>query len=566
MNNNDVDKIKQILLEKQYVSQEDVSQAEAYAEKHQTSFLAFLLLQQILTKDLVGQAIAEYYGVSYADLNSRIPSAEQVRMIPEKIGKQYRVVLFDADDEARFVVTTDYPDQEGLLDILKSLFSGKEVVLSYSLSEDIDQALVHYRSSLETRFSKIIETQKRVAPEILDEIFSDAIVLRASDIHFEPQPKYVLIRFRIDGILLEAGRIPMEYYENIVNRVKIAAGLRIDEHFAAQDGSMRHERENNSADLRISIVPTLEGEKIVVRVLAEYVQNFALHGLGLSTANQDMLEKVSHKPFGMILVVGPTGSGKTTTLYSLVKFVNRPDINIMTIEDPVEYRVMGVNQIQVSEQKKLTFARGLRSIVRQDPDVILVGEIRDRETVEISVNAALTGHLLFSTFHSNDAATAIPRLLDMGAEPFLLASTLELVIAQRLVRRLCEVCRHSVSMSSDEVATRYGASVAQRFPGKMVTFYQGKGCSSCGQTGYRGRVGIFEFIHVSPEMKALILRGPSSAEIWDLARSQGSQRVFDDGVEKVNAGLTSIEELMRVVEPTSSSSEKKIRSSRAKIV
>lgn len=310
---------------------------------------------------------------------------------------------------------------------------------------------MHYHKPLATRFQAIINEQKKVAPEIITEIFNDAIELRASDIHFEPQEKIVLIRFRVDGVMHEAGRLPKDYYEGVINRIKIESNMQIDEHYAAQDGAIRWlTKAGNPMDMRVSIVPIVDGEKIVVRLLSEYVRTLTLQDLGFSEEYRAILETVAHKPFGMILTTGPTGAGKSTTLYALLKMRNRPDVNISTIEDPVEYKIPGINHIQVNQETELTFAKGLRALVRQDPNIILVGEIRDGETASIAVNAALTGHLLFSTLHSNDAPTAIPRLLDMGVEPFLLASTLEVIIGQRLVRHICPSCRYSYSLSLAE--------------------------------------------------------------------------------------------------------------------
>lgn len=403
-------------------------------------------------------------------------------------------------------------------------------------------------SSLDTRFSTIIRSGRRVAPEMIDAILADALTYRASDIHFEPQPKEVMVRFRVDGVLQEAGRIPREHYENILNRVKVLAHLRTDEHSSAQDGSIRYEHERISIDLRISIVPILDGEKIAIRLLHGYIKEFTLENLGFSTSDQALLTQASQKPFGMILVTGPTGSGKTTTLYALLNILNRPGVNITTIEDPVEYKIAGANQIQVNLQTNLTFAKGLRSIVRQDPDIVLVGEIRDHETAEIAVNAALTGHLLLSTFHANDAATAVPRLLDMNIEPFLLTSTLEVVIAQRLVRKLCEQCKEKQDMTQEEL-TKLFVSAKRFFPEKRATFENAKGCKVCGQTGYKGRIGIFEFIPNTTEMQDLILKNPSTQQIRELAKQQGSHTLFEDGVEKVRAGITTIAEVLRVAEP-----------------
>ncbi len=540
--------IKEILLKENYVTEEDVKNAEDFSKTHNVSFIEYLLQENLITKDLLGQAIAESFKVPYADLNSTLPSPEQVQKIPEDIAKKYRVVIF-SEEKNKIVVATDNPQDKNLLPEVEKLLAGKKISIGYSLTEDVDASFVHYQKPLETRFSKIIESKGRVAPELLEEIFDDALVYHASDIHFEPRPKDVLVRFRVDGVLHEAGRIPKEYYENILNRIKVQSGLRIDEHFAAQDGSLRYEKDSTVVDLRTSIVPTVEGEKVVLRVLSAYVQGFSLADIGLTPTHQQLLEQAAGKPFGMILVAGPTGSGKTTTLYALLKLVNSPDVNITTIEDPVEYKVVGINQIQVNPQTNLTFAKGLRSIVRQDPDIILVGEIRDNETAEISVNAALTGHLLYSTFHANDAATAIPRLLDMGIEPFLLASTLEVVVAQRLVRKICDHCRHSITKSAGDFDAPQLKSAFSHFQSKSVTLYEGKKCEACGHTGYKGRTAIFEFIHITPEMQDLILRSPSTQEIWKLARKEGSKTLFEDGIEKVKAGITTLEELLRVAEP-----------------
>ena len=377
---------------------------------------------------------------------------------------------------------------------------------------------------------------------------ADAIAFRASDIHFEPHEKDTLIRFRIDGLLREAGRLSKDLYANVLNRIKVQSHLRTDEHFSAQDGAIRYSIKSQTIDVRVSIVPILDGEKIVLRLLSEYMRRFQLSDLGLSQAYQQQLLAAAEKPFGMILVVGPTGSGKTTTLYAAVKSMNHPDVNIATIEDPVEYKISGINHIQVNMQTNLTFAKGLRSIVRQDPDVILVGEIRDQETAEISVNAALTGHLLLSTFHANDAAAAIPRLLDMGAEPFLLSSTIELIIAQRLARKICQSCRYSTELPQAAFLEKF-PSLAEYFPGTSVTLYQGKGCSACSMTGYNGRSGIFELIHATPDLRDLIMHKPSAGDVLASAHASGTRPMFLDGLDKVANGVTSLDELLRVVAP-----------------
>ncbi len=536
------------LLEKErYITVEDAKKANDFARARHASPIDYLLNQGIITKHELGQAIAKALGVQYANLNTSPPSREQVLKIPEDIARKYRVALF-AEAGDTVTVASDHPKQSELWPILRSLFPGKQVTVTYTHPEDLESAFIRYRKALATRFVEIITANRGIAPEIIDAIIEDAVVYRASDIHFEPQELDVALRFRIDGVLHEAGRIPKEYYENVLNRIKVESRLRIDEHYVAQDGAIRYAKNNFAADLRISVVPTLDGEKVAIRLLSQYVRSFTLRDLGLSSKHQAILLRASHKPFGMILVTGPTGSGKTTTLYALVKILNRPEVNITTIEDPAEYKIAGVNQIQVNLQTGLTFAKGLRSIMRQNPDIILVGEIRDKETSEIAINAALTGHLLLSTFHANDAATAIPRLLDMDIEPFLLASTLEVVIAQRLVRRICEACRMVQSISISDIkkilppAERY-------FSEDTVKLYRGKGCQSCSGSSFRGRVAIYEFIEISQAMRELILKNPSSQAVWGLAKQEGSRSLFEDGIDKVKQGLTTLEELLRVAEP-----------------
>jgi type II secretory ATPase GspE/PulE/Tfp pilus assembly ATPase PilB-like protein len=539
--------IKEILLRGNYATGEDIKKGDEYARFHHSSLVDYLLEKGLITRDLLGQAVAEYFGVSYGDLNSNQPPREQVLEIPEATAKKYRIVIFKKEAEKK-IVATDNPRQSNLQQILINIFPAQKIEIAYSLPEDIDRVFINYHKALEARFAKIVAASRRVAPGIIDEIIKDAVDFRASDIHFEPQEKEIIIRFRIDGVLHETGRLSNEHYENILNRIKVQAHLRTDEHLAAQDGSIRYDKDGKTIDLRVSIAPTLDGEKIVIRILAEYFRGFTLNDLGLSPKNQELVTAASQKPFGMILTAGPTGAGKTTTLYGILKFLNREEVNIATIEDPVEYKIPGVNHIQVNPQTNLTFASGLKSIVRQDPDIVLVGEIRDWETADLAVNAGLTGHLMLSTLHANDAATAIPRLLDMKVEPFLLASTLELVIAQRLVRRICEECRYSYQENIEEIG-KYLTQAEKYFPEKNVTLYRGKGCNACAGTGYKGRIAIFELIQASTELQDLILKNPSTKQIWELARKNGAISMFEDGIEKVKFGVTTLEEVMRISKP-----------------
>lgn len=582
--------IGNILIEQNYVSQEECDTSLQEAQTRDTDLVTVLMEKGFLTQSLYDNALAEHYKLPFYNISENPPQPELITKLPEEISKEYSAIIIGEEGSSITVATADpgeptleeairinYGQTEAVLPDAKQKemekeekeqkkkgkekrgFFGKksadkeeytgDISFVFTTKDTIDAALRHYWKPLATRFQQIIESQKKVAPEILGEIFDDAIELRASDIHFEPQDKMVIVRFRVDGVLHEAGRIPKQYYEGVVNRVKIEANMRIDEHFAAQDGAIRHQTPAGPMDVRVNIVPLVDGEKIVMRLLASYVRSLTLGDLGFNNEQQEVLTEASNKPFGMILTTGPTGSGKSTTLSALIKMRNSPDINISTIEDPVEYKVRGVNHIQVNAEADLTFANGLRALVRQDPDVILVGEIRDGETANIAVNAALTGHLLFSTLHANTAATAVPRLMDMGVEPFLLASTLEVVIGQRLVRRICPHCRYSYSIETKEAHTLFRGADKFFTGSDKVTLYKGKGCEACGNTGFRGRVGIYELLKITPEIEELIIARASSGDISNLARKQGMKVMFEDGFTKALAGVTTIEELRRMAAP-----------------
>lgn len=537
---------QQIVVDEGYCSPELMAKVEKDAAAANADPLDYCFATGVLTRSLFGQAIAEHYGVGFVDLAARPPDKTLLEEIPEDIAREDRRLLISRT-ATEAVFATDQPQVSFPLEYAEH-YPGLQLRAVYALPDDIDLAFDAYRKPLDTRFAAILANNERVAADIIDEIMQDALAFRASDIHFEPNEQDALIRFRVDGVLHEAGNLPLDLYENVVNRIKVQAHLRTDLHFGAQDGAIRYKVHGESVDVRVSIVPLLDGEKIVFRLLADYMRQFQMSDLGMSPAHQAQLLTSSNKPYGMVLVVGPTGSGKTTTLYAAVKSLNHSDVNVSTIEDPVEYKISGVNHIQVNVQTQLTFSKGLRSIVRQDPDVILVGEIRDEETVDIALNAALTGHMLLSTFHANDAASAVPRLMDMGAEPFLLSSALELIIAQRLVRKICHGCRASVVGTREELAAAF-PGVATYLPEGTLTLYRGKGCSACGMTGYRGRIGIYELIPVTQKMREAIMRRPSAQEIAALAAKEGCGSMFADGLTKVMSGVTSLEELARTAQP-----------------
>lgn len=383
--------------------------------------------------------------------------------------------------------------------------------------------------------------------QMLEKILRTALTRRASDIHIQPREKDVLVRMRIDGILMDVFTLEKETERPLVFKIKIASKIRTDEHFAPQDGRLSFVYEDTNVDTRVSVLPTSKGEKIVIRLLTSKGKDFKLEDLGLRERDREIVQRSYEKPYGMILSVGPTGSGKTTSLYTILKLINSPAVNITTVEDPVEYDIDGVSHVQINEKGGLSFSTGLRSILRQDPDIIMIGEIRDKETARIAINAAMTGHLVLSTLHTNDAVTSIPRLIDMGIEDYLVASTVNLIMAQRLARKLCEKCKEKYKISKKEhiELNRARSDIAREIKiGAQV--YKAKGCSECTDTGFKGRIGLFEVLQVNTEIRQAINEGGTSDDIFKLARKQGMKLILDDGIEKLNQGVLSIKELFRV--------------------
>lgn len=382
---------------------------------------------------------------------------------------------------------------------------------------------------------------------VIDLIVAYANSLRASDIHIDPNALNLRIRFRIDGILYEVFRLPKILQSMLVSRVKILCGLRTDEHQVPQDGRFKTAFKSlGSIDVRVSIIPTYYGENIEMRLLQTPENSVSLASLGLSAADLTKIEHAMSRPYGMILATGPTGSGKTTMLYTILRTLNKPEVAIMTIEDPIEYSIEGITQIQTNASVGLTFAAGLRSFLRQDPNVIMVGEIRDAETAEIAVNAALTGHLLLSTLHTNDAATTLARLIEFKTEPFLVASTVNLAIGQRLVRKICSYCRIEKTLGDAEYEA-LTASISVDLLNNYRNYFVGKGCDQCGGSGYSGRVGIYEVLVVDEPIRELIMRRATANELATLAVARGMTTMLYDGLQKAMNGLTTLEEVLRVV-------------------
>ena len=382
--------------------------------------------------------------------------------------------------------------------------------------------------------------------QLVNSVVEHAHSVRASDIHFDPESDRVKVRFRIDGVLHDIRELSKKSHEEVIQRIKVLSRLRTDQHQTPQDGRFRSIVDVGPIDVRVSIMPTYYGENAVLRLLTDNEAEHSFASLGFSEEHQKMLTAAIHRPYGMILVTGPTGSGKTTTLYSIIKQLNSRDSSIMTIEDPIEYSIPGINQVQTNATTGLTFATGLRSFLRQDPNIIMVGEIRDSETAGLAVNTALTGHLLLSTLHTNDAATTLPRLLDMGVESFLIASTVNLVIGQRLVRKICTNCKAPHKLTDAERKSFEGM-FPKEYLDKSLKFYQGSGCEKCADTGYKGRVGIQELISVDSRIRDAILRKVPAEEMRRVAIENGMITMFEDGLAKAAAGITSLPEILRML-------------------
>ncbi len=554
-------KIKQILLGQHYISEKDAEKAEEYAKKNKTNFIDYLFSENILTNGLYRQAIAEYYGVPSLDMRKIKIDSEVFSLIPELVAEANQVIAVSKSEKGVRIGMVNPRDIETKHLIEKRV--GDIIIPYYIDPQDLKNALENYRSDIKTEFNKIIaqlkdseisnEIKDALTVKIVDTLLQYGYQNKSSDIHIEPHEKKIVVRFRIDGIMHEVLEIPKEFSELIISRIKILSKMRTDEHKAAQDGKLRFKYEDESVDVRVSIVPVSQGENIVMRLLSAKSRQFSLTNLGLSNNDYKKVKEAIKHPHGMILVTGPTGSGKTTSLYAVLKILNKTEVHISTIEDPIEYDIEGISQIQVNTKTNLTFAKGLRAIVRQDPDIIMVGEIRDEETASIAVNSALTGHLVLSTFHTNDAATALPRLLDMNVEPFLVASTINIIIAQRLVRKICEKCRASYNLAPEEISLiENDPKMKAVFKKKKVDnlknirVYKSVGCPVCGNTGYSGRLGVFEALEINEEIKKLVLARASSDEIADMAKKSGMTTMFEDGIDKVLKGETTLEEVLRV--------------------
>ena len=551
------DQLKAQVLKAGVATEQALSELSQFAKDTNVGFADALIEKNIISDENLGVLIADYLHIPFTVVSKLSIPEDVLRIIPEKIARKQKVIPFAKDTDGIKLAMVDPSNVEIQAAISKKV---NLRVIPYLITErDIENAFRIYKREIQTIFEDLLKKEAgQVDPsKLTDEAPIEKIVTllieiayqdKSSDIHIEPQEKDSLVRFRIDGILHDVLFLPKAYHERIISRIKILSRLRTDEHLSPQDGKMRVKLDEEELDIRVSILPIADGEKAVLRLLASRFGQFSLIDLGM---NEEDLKKVTaayNKSFGMVLSTGPTGSGKTTTIYAILKIINTREKNITTIEDPIEYRIKGVNQIQVNVKASLTFANGLRSILRQDPNVVFVGEIRDSETAGIAVNAALTGHLVVSTLHTNDAATALPRLIDMTIEPFLVASTVNVIIAQRLVRKICEMCKVSYTIPVTEIAKDLPEDMIKKHFGDKpeMPVYKGHGCKACHFTGYTGRIGLFEVLEVSKEIRKLITQKSDSDIITSKAIEEGMTTMLEDGLTKVTKGITTIEEALRV--------------------
>ncbi|OIP73559.1 MAG: hypothetical protein AUK08_03235 [Candidatus Pacebacteria bacterium CG2_30_36_39] len=526
----------------------------------QKIYLGNLLLEKdIISEKNLGIVEAEILNLPFAELQYRNIEVKVREIIPLEVAKKQKAIAFKKDHDALSIAVRTKPNQT-FLDFLNKK-TGLKIKVFYTTNKDLENMFNSYIQDSDNEFEQILTRAKQTtygtdeehnSPpiiELVEKIISHADRNKASDIHIEPEDEKALVRLRIDGILQDILQIPLEVFSKVVMRLKIMSHLKTDEHQAAQDGKIQIKGEDEELDIRVSIVPVTDGEKVVMRLLSERSRKLSLTDLGIKEKDLEKISEAYKSSHGMILTTGPTGSGKTTSLYAILKNINTRKINIMTIEDPVEYDIEGVNQIQVNPKTNLTFAAGLRSIVRQDPDVVLVGEIRDDETADIAVNAAMTGHLVLSTLHTNDAATSLPRLIDMGVEPFLISSTIKVLIAQRLVRKICQACRVSQNIDKNDLKdTLPTSAITSLFENKdKKDVYIGKGCPVCHDTGYKDRIGIYEVMVLNEEIRDAIMERKDAEEIAQIAIKNGMTTMMDDGIEKVKEGITTIEEVLRVI-------------------
>jgi type IV pilus assembly protein PilB len=551
-----------------------------------------IIQNRIMDEKSLAQAFANYIQIPFVEIDPRDIPQEVLNKIPERIARQYNAVLFKIDENGTQYLAMDDPDDVQAVNFIQKEI-GENIKVHLATRNNILSCLENYRGDVNKELNQVINVQRSdgstedqtiteadVAEDspiaqTVNLLLEYAIRSNASDVHIEPREDFVQIRYRIDGVLKEVNRLPRNVINALVSRIKILSNLKIDERRVPQDGRFKIKVGGKQYALRVSTLPVVDGEKIVMRILDESNQAITLQDLGYWGHSLEVISQALTEPNGMILITGPTGSGKSTSLFSILTLLNTPDVNISTIEDPVEYKIPGVNQTQTNPKAGMTFASGLRSLLRQDPNIIMVGEVRDTETANLAVQAALTGHLVFSTLHTNNAATSLPRLLDMSIEPFLIASTVKAVVGQRLVRRLCMICRQNYApekVATDAVIGLFHLQQGQTFARIHALEQQAKqqsiggeaplsttdtaittlwraspdGCDECSHTGYKGRIGIYEVLGNSIPIQKMIISNATSNQIQDQAIAEGMVTMQTDGLIKALRGDTTIEEILRV--------------------
>jgi len=579
----DVSQLKAFLLDSNLLNKKQLEKAEKDSAKSKQKFDDFLVKNNFIKEEELMKLEAYILGIPFVNLEDEKIPPEILQIIPEPIARKQNIVAFRKTGRNLEVAMLSPDDLQTIEFIRKK--ANLKILPRLTSSESIKNALRQYQKSLRAEFGEIIEKEAKILPvitegaeepaeedlqkaaqdlpviKIVDTLLKHAILQKASDIHVEPMEKELVVRYRIDGLLHEAMTLPKQIATGIVARIKVLANLKLDEHRLPQDGRFKIETDEYKISFRVSILPVYNGEKIVMRLLPENSKGFTLEALGFWGRNLEIIHKEIKKPNGLVLVTGPTGCGKTTTLYTIMDILNTPDVNISTVEDPIEYQMPRINQTQVNPKIGLSFANGLRSLLRQDPDIVMVGEIRDNETAALAINAALTGHLVLSTLHTNSAAGSLPRLLDMQIEPFLIASTVYCIEAQRLVRRLVPESREKYRLSEIEMKDLAGKINLPRFlealkqekviPAKddlrSVDFYKPKPTADSAD-GYQGRVGIHEVLEVTEPIRQLIMKHATSEEIDRQAQAEGMLTMMEDGFVKAAKGLTTIEEVLRATQ------------------
>ncbi len=563
------DKLKEILAKDGAVSEKDFDSVSKDAKRMGQSVADVLVSRNFIKSGYYNGLLARYFGVELANLTTQPINEAILRLLSEDLARQKRIVAFAKESDGTLDVAMADPTDLATLEFLASRL-GTKVRPYLATDEDLKKGFAVYGRKSADDFRKIIEeniqatlraevvgkVEKEAAQElpvvsIVDNIVSYAIASRASDIHIEILEDGVLVRYRIDGILHEITKMPKEVHTSIVARLKLLSGLRLDEHSKPQDGRFRYQAGGDLIDIRVSVIPAFYGEKVEMRLLSSTTRALSFEELGMLPDTMKTIQENIAKTYGIVLVTGPTGSGKSTTLYSMLSILNKPEVNISTIEDPVEYDMKYINQMQVNEQAGITFPNGLRALLRQDPNIIMVGEIRDAETAEIAVQAALTGHLVLSTLHTNDAASAIPRLFDLKVEPFLSAAVLNALLAQRLVRKICPDCIQSYPVTPDIIkvvqSQMKALGIDEEYKPPRALF-RGKGCVTCGNIGYKGRIAIFEAFTVDADFRNAIVDPKFNLDaLKKILRQKGFISMFEDGLRKVAKGMTTIEEVLRVI-------------------